>query len=381
MIRYSLLTLALCIAAVWGCKTKQSLDTQVFEREVLGTIIEEEERPKNIILMIGDGMGMGQITAGTYMNNNTSNLERFSVVGLHKPYAADNVITDSAAAATAFACGVKTHNLAIGVDKDDRKVETILEYAEGKGLSTGLIATSSITHATPASFIAHNPYRKNYEDIAENFLDTEIDFFAGGGKKYFDRREKDDRNLIEELKKKGYTIFDQLTEFSDARLSMQESKCFGYFTADGEPLSIEQGRDYLEPVTMASLNYLKQKSKENGFFLMVESSQIDWGGHANNSDWIIQEFKEFNEVIGRVLSWAEADEETLVIVTADHETGGYTIQPGSTMDTLQTAFTTEKHSGDFIPVFASGPQSELFSGIYENTAIFHKMKEAWNFER
>ena len=177
-------------------------------------------------------MGMGQITAGTYMNNNTSNLEKFEVVGLHKPYAADNVITDSAAAATAFACGVKTHNLAIGVDKDDRKAETILEYAEKKGLSTGLVTTSSITHATPASFIAHNPYRKNYEDIAENFLDTELDLFAGGGKKYFDRREKDDRNLIEELKTKGYTILDQLTDFSEARLTMQESKNFGYFTAD-----------------------------------------------------------------------------------------------------------------------------------------------------
>ncbi len=371
----------LSVVLIWGCKTKKpTTSAPVFEREVLGTIIAEEIKPKNIILMIGDGMGIGQITAGTYMNNNTSNLEKFEVVGLHKPYAADNVITDSAAAATAFACGVKTHNLAIGVDKDDRKAETILEYAEKKGLSTGLVTTSSITHATPASFIAHNPYRKNYEDIAENFLDTELDLFAGGGKKYFDRREKDDRNLIEELKTKGYTILDQLTEFSDARLTMQESKNFGYFTADGEPLSVEQGRDYLEPVTLASLNYLKQKSGDNGFFLMVESAQIDWGGHANNSDWIIDEFKEFNQVIGRVLAWAKADEETLVIVTADHETGGYTIQPGSTMDTLKTAFTTEKHSGDFIPVFASGPKADLFSGIYENTAIFHKMKEAWSKE-
>ena len=112
MIRHPFFAFSLCVVLLLGCKTKQP----VFEREVLGTVIEEAKRPKNIILMIGDGMGMGQITAGTYMNNNTSNLERFSVVGLHKPYAADNVITDSAAAATAFACGVKTHNLAIGVD-------------------------------------------------------------------------------------------------------------------------------------------------------------------------------------------------------------------------------------------------------------------------
>ena len=374
---------ALISIAITSCKTPQPVAPAppTFEREILGSVIAEDITAKNIIFLIGDGMGIGQISAGTYSNSNTSNLEKLEYVGLHKPHSADNLITDSAAAATAFACGVKTHNEAIGVDKHDKKARTILEEAEERGYKTGLVATSSIVHATPASFIAHNHFRRNYEDIAEDFLDTEVDFFAGGGKKYFDRREKDDRNLIEELKKKGYVIEDQLTDFVDTKIQMEESDKFGYFTADGEPLSVDQGRDYLEPVTMSAINYLNQKAGNDGFFIMIESSQIDWGGHANNSDWIINEFNEFNSLIGKVLAWAEADGETLVVVTADHETGGYTVQPGSKMDSLKTAFTTEKHTGDFIPVFASGPNAKLFTGLYENTAIYHKMREAFGWEK
>ena len=134
------------------------------------------DTPKNIILLIGDGMGLGQITAGMIVNDNYTTLEEFDVVGLHKNYAYDNLVTDSAAGATAFACGVKTYNGAIGVDHDTIPVKTILEEAEEKGLATGLVATSTIVHATPASFIAHNQLRRNYEEIATDFLNTDIDY-------------------------------------------------------------------------------------------------------------------------------------------------------------------------------------------------------------
>ena len=364
------------LVSLLACSATKN-DPIVMQKEVL--IPAETPNPKNIILLIGDGMGMGQISAGTYANQNKSNLERFPIIGLHKPHASDKLITDSAAAATSFACGVKTFNRAIGVNKDSIPVETILEKAEKRGLKTGLVATSTIVHATPASFIAHNVNRKAYEEIAADFLKTEIDFFAGGGKKFFDRRENDDRNLIEEFKSKGYTMESYLSDDLDIKLKMESAEKFGYLTSDEDPLPVAQGRDYFINTSMNGINFLNVRSKDNGFFMMIESSQIDWGGHANVQDYILTEFKEFDQLIGKVLDWAEQDGETLVIVTADHETGGFTVHHDSTMDELVTNFTSTKHTGDFIPVFAYGPKSELFSGIYENTGIFFKMKEAYGW--
>ncbi|MEM9846542.1 MAG: alkaline phosphatase [Bacteroidota bacterium] len=337
------------------------------------------KKPKNIILMIGDGMGLTQITAGMYINGNQLNLEGFPVVGLHKSYSADALVTDSAAGATAFACGIKTYNGAVGVDPDTTAHKTILEYAAENGLATGLLATCNITHATPASFIAHVPQRSRYEDIATFFLKTEIDFFMGGGKKYFDQRDSDDRNLYAELKEKGYQISDYFkADFDD--LVISKSKKFGYFTANEEPLPKSQGRDYLPYAARVASSFLSRRGADKGFFLMVEGSQIDWGGHANNSDYIISEMIDFDEAIGEILAFARRDKETLVIVTADHETGGYAINPGSTQDSIIGAFTSGYHTAAMIPVFAYGPGAETFRGIYENTAIFDKMKAAFAFE-
>ncbi len=334
------------------------------------------KKPRNIILMIGDGMGVTQITAGLYSNNNKLNLERFKVIGFHKPYASNKLITDSAAGATAFACGVKTYNGAIGVDADTNAVKTILEYAEEKELSTGLVATSTIVHATPASFIAHQPQRKMYEAIAKDFLKTEIDLFIGGGKRYFDRREDGD-NLIDILKLRGYEmgtyLGDELPEKIDT------DKNYAYLTADKDPLTVAAGREYLPKATKLATDFLHTRGK--GFFLMVEGSQIDWGGHANDSDYIITEMIDFDKAIGHVLDYAEKDGETLVIVTADHETGGYAINPGSEMGDIKGAFTSDYHTADLVPVFAYGPGAEAFGGIYENTAIFDKMMEAFGWKR
>jgi len=363
------LILAIFVLLISACKTGKSLTDKS----------EIQSTPKNIILLIGDGMGMGQISAGTYANDNYSALERMPVIGLHKPTCYDSLITDSAAAATAFACGQKTYYAAIGVDKDTMPLKTILEEAEDRGLVTGLVATSTIVHATPASFAAHDEYRRNYEAIAEDFVDADVEYLVGGGKKYFDRREKDDRNLLDEMRAKGYLIGDYLTDFSDFRPQIQNNSKVFFLTADKDPLPYLQGRDYLQDASMAGIRHLDQMG-DKGFFMMIEGSQIDWGGHANNTEWIISEFTEFSNVIGQVLDWAKKDGETLVIVTADHETGGYTIQPGSTIDELKTAFTSKKHSGDFIPVFAFGPGSEYFAGIYENTEIYHKMRKALGWD-
>lgn len=358
----------LLIASACGPRPPQTTPTAPIEP------IKLARPPKNIILMIGDGMGLTQISAGLYSNSNKLNLEQFQYIGLHKSYSADDLITDSAAGATAFSAGVKTYNAAIGVNNDSVPVRTILEEAEAEGLATGLVATSSITHATPASFIAHAKSRTMMESIALDFLKTDIDLFIGGGKKYFDRREEDSRDLSQELVKKGYFVTD-FTKEDLNKVTVDPAKSFAYFTADAEPLPFSQGRDYLVPASKLAPRFLDKRS-EKGFFLMIESSQIDWGGHANNSKYIISEMLEFDKAIGAILEFAKEDGETLVIITADHETGGYAINSGSEMNNIVGAFTTDKHTAALIPVFAYGPGAELFTGIYENTAIYDKMMVA-----
>ncbi len=336
------------------------------------------DKPKNIILMIGDGMGVTQITAGLYTNGNQLNLEEFPIIGLHKSYASNDLVTDSAAGATAFSCGVKTYNGAIGVDADTMPVKTILEMAEEQGLATGMVSTSTITHATPASFICHQKVRKLHEANANDFLKTPIDLFVGGGKKYFEERE-DGKNISLELRNKGYVVSDYFKEDIKS-IEMDPSSPLAFYTAYENPVPQAEGRDYLPTISAKSVEFLHERGKEKGFFLMIEGSQIDWGGHANESNYIITEMHDFDEAIGEVLTFAKNNKETLVIVTADHETGGYAINKGSTLDSLVTAFTTDYHTADLIPVFAYGPGAEAFSGIYENTAIFDKMKEALGFE-
>lgn len=336
------------------------------------------KRPLNVILMIGDGMGLTQITAGLYRNGNKLNLERFPVVGLHKSYSSSDLVTDSAAGATAFSCGIKTYNGAVGVDKDAAPVATILEEAEGRGLATGMVATSSITHATPASFIAHVRSRDQYEDIAADFMKTEIDLFIGGGRQYFERRKSDDRNLWQELEAKNYLVSALAKQDLDD-VVLDFSKNFAFFTAEGEPVPASAGRDYLPLASRLASVFLNQRSKGKGFFLMIEGSQIDWGGHANDSQYIIDEMIDFDKAIGAVLDFAAEDGNTLVIVTADHEAGGYSIMLGSSMDSIVPGFTTTGHTATMIPVFAYGPGSELFGGMYENTAIYRKMRAALNF--
>ncbi len=338
--------------------------------------VQTNNQAKNIILLIGDGMGLTQITAGMYMNNNQLNFERFPVIGLHKNYSYDNLVTDSAAGATAFSCGVKSYNGAIGVDHDTMAVKTILEEASEKGYKTGLVASCSVTHATPASFAAHNKSRQNMEEIAADMIDSGVDLMIGGGKAYFDRRESDDRYLSDELAAKGY----KLSNFVKEEITELDVKQMGskwvYYTADKEPLSAQAGRDYLVPASEVAINFLSSQAQGEGFFLMIEGSQIDWAGHANNFPYMVSELLEFDKVLKEALDFAEKDGNTLVIVTADHETGGLAINPGSTLNEITPAYTTDKHTASMIPVFAYGPGSELFSGIYENTAIYHKMKQA-----
>ena len=349
------------------------------QKATKSTTVSERPAPaKNVILMVGDGMGLGQISAGMYAYGNQTVLEEFPVVGLHKPYSFDKLITDSAAGATAFSCGVKTYNGAIGVNSDTIPVKTILEEAEEKGLATGLVATSTIVHATPASFIAHNRSRMHYEEIASDFLNTEVDIFIGGGLKYFNRRENDDRNLITELESKGYVVKDYFNHELDS-IEVDPGSNFAFLTSDDDPLPAFQGRDYMQRAVQITCDFLSRRNPD-GFFLMIEGSQIDWGGHANNSEYIITEFADFDLTLRIVMDFVKKDKNTLLVVTADHETGGYAIQPESKMGSIRGAFTSTYHTGTMVPVFAYGPGAEHFAGIYENTEIYYKMREAMGWK-
>jgi alkaline phosphatase len=333
------------------------------------------KRAKNIILMIGDGMGVAQVYAGLTANHGKLNLEQCTSVGFHKNTASDRYVTDSAAGATAFACGQKTYNGAIGVDANGNPLPTILEIAEQHGMATGLVATCSITHATPASFISHQPSRSLDENIALDFLKTDVDVFIGGGRKFFSQR-ADGKNLVDSLKSRGYQVANSITEVQQVT-----SGKLAAFLADEQQAKFSAGRaDELVKSTEVALQLLKNNKK--GMFLMIEGSQIDWGGHSNDTQYIIDEMIDFDNAIGKVLDFARKDKKTLVVITADHETGGFSINGGDLKSgKVDGKFTTGSHTGVMIPVFAFGPGSEKFSGIYENNDIFHKMLSAYRFKK
>ncbi len=332
----------------------------------------ESDKPKNIILLIGDGMGLTQLYAGYTYNQGKLNITRFPVVGIQKTNSFDDYITGSASSGTAISSGKKTNNGMIGMGPDTTRLVSILELADKNDLATGIISTSAVTHATPASFIAHQVSRHMYEEIAADFLSVDVDVVIGGGKDHFTKR-KDGLDLTDSLEKMGYGIY---TALEDVPLEEEKIYCF---TAPGHnPKYTDNRGNMLPDATRKALDILGQD--ENGFFLIVEGSQIDWGGHDNNTDYIVNEVIDFDNAVGVALEYAKEKGNTLVIVTADHETGGMAINNGN-IETGQVegAFTTGGHTGVWVPVFTYGPAAIDFSGFYENTDLFVKMKKAFSF--
>ncbi|HYI79175.1 MAG TPA: alkaline phosphatase [Chryseolinea sp.] len=330
----------------------------------------KSEKPKKVILMIADGMGLAQICAGLTANSGHLFLENFKAIGFSKTHSSDRYITDSAAGATALSAGVKAYNGAIGVTVNSKgdtiPVKTILEMAEEKGLATGLVSTSSITHATPASFIAHQTSRDYDEAIAMDFMDTDIDVFIGGGYKFFAKR-SDNEDLTLKLEKKGYKVLqsmDQIAKVKSGKLAgltaYEDNKPFPNREMD-LPLS-----------TRTALNILD--NNKDGFFIMVEGSQIDWGSHNNNITYTVNEMLDFDRAIGEALEYASKDGETLIVVTADHETGGLALTGGDIdKGIVRGNFGTKGHTGIMVPIFAYGPGANEFTGIMENTEIAKKI--------
>jgi alkaline phosphatase len=256
---------------------------------------------------------------------------------------------------------------------DSTAVPSMLELFSDEGKQTAMVVSCGITHATPASFVAKDISRNNYEAIAKDFAESEnLNYFIGGARKHFVDRE-DNLNLLDEMMAKGWQFFEEL---ETAQFNTSEKAAL--FIADEHPVAVKDGRsDFLAKGTAKLLETMSQQA-ENGFFMMVEGSQIDWAGHANDSAYLVTEMIDFDNAVKAALEFAQKDGETLVVVTADHETGGLTIINGVEKDysKVRFNFSTGNHSSVTVPVFAYGPGAEHFTGMYDNTDIIEKIMKA-----
>lgn len=288
-----------------------------------------DDAPKNIIFMIGDGMGPAFTTAYRYYHDDpkTEEIEPTIfdsiLVGMAKTYPDDvTYVTDSAASATALSTGMKSYNGAIAVDTDKQPIKTMLEMAKEEGMTTGLVATSQINHATPASFAAHNESRRNYDAIANDYIDNKVDdqlpvdLLLGGGVRYFER---DDRNLVDEFKQQGYQY---ITDFKQLP-ALQTLPALGLFADKAFPFALDENPTRLEQMTNKALSLLQRQ--DNGFFVMIEGSQIDWCGHANDIACAMAEVSDFAKSVELAKAYVDGHPDTLLVVTADHSTGGLTL--------------------------------------------------------
>lgn len=336
----------------------------------------QKNQKLNVILLIGDGMGLSQVSSVNYFGSEPSAFEQFNTIGLVKTSSATHKITDSAAGATAFATGKKTYNGAIGVTVDTTWTKNIVEILSENKYMTGIVATSSLTDATPAGFYAHVASRTYKYAIAEELFRSEIDYFAGGGLMYFrDILSEDSIKAIAGNKK---FVIDTV-ELKRVKKPIPNTT-YGFILADdGMPPHLNGRGDFLPDATKEALSFLS-KSK-TGFFLMVEGSQIDWAGHSNHVNYMLTEVRDFNKTINVALEFAKKNKNTLVIVTADHETGGFTLSSDPEFgydgyNMLKPTFATKEHSATMVPLFAKGPKEELFRGIGENSELFDKILKA-----
>lgn len=336
------------------------------DKVVLVPVDEEQSgTPKNIIILIGDGMALSQISAARTINNNHLNMLRCSYIGIQSTHAADKYVTDSGAAATAMACGEKTNYYTVGVDVNGNPLTSIIEMAEASGMATGLLTTSTIVHATPAAFFAHSTDRFAYEDIAFQLTYKNVDFFMGGGRMYFNQR-SDGLNLIDTLLAKDYEVVHDLD-------SVSGKKKTAVFIANNHPKKYSEGRGNVLGNSL-ELAISMFKSNKEGFFIMAEGAQIDWGGDENDQAYLISEMLDFDHAVGVAIDFAIEEGNTLVIITGDHETGGFSLLNGDeTNNNVEGGFLTNQHTGSMVPVFAYGEGAKEFIGVYENTEIFYKM--------
>jgi len=347
---------------IYGLALQEEKSNQIATKEHTNYKISDwpKEIPESIIFIIADGTGIGQYTLSYYSNGNFAPA-RFDHIGLVATHPNDGEcastckrVTDSAASGTALSAGLKTYNGAIAVDKEKLPVKTMLEWAEEKGMKTGLVATSTVTHATPASFAAHVDYRKKEAEIAQQYATSDVDVILGGGKKFWPD------SLINVFEDNGGKFITNLDN------EIKNKKILGLFSEAGMPKVYEGRSPSTTKMAKYALNYLE--NSKNGFFVMIEESQVDWGGHSNSAEYIQGEMQSLNELIHFALDYQEENPNVLVVLTADHECGGVAVHDGDD-GKLDIQFTSDYHSANFVPIWATGPGAEVFDAFMDNTEI------------
>ena len=348
---------------------KDDLYTAVQTYEPVSVEMPKGKKVKNIIFMIGDGMGLEQLSTAWIVNNRHLNItDNFPYVGLQWTYSASKLVTDSAAAGTALFTGSKTNNGMLAMSPDGQPLETLPEYARSKGWKTGMSVVCRICDATPAAYAAHHANRDSLYSITSQMVDCGLDFISGGGLKWWENR-PDGRNLTAEVEAKGYTFVKDLESLK----AVEEGPVIALTAYTELPPALDRGTEHQEAVLKA-LELLDDNKK--GFFLMVEGSCIDDWCHANKVGFAVEEILDFDRTVGAVLEWAAKDGETLVIVTADHSTGAMTLLGGNVEgQSVAVNYANTGHNGVALPVYAWGPGAEKFVGIYENAELSQMIKE------
>ena len=367
--RTLLLMTALAAAAFSSCKQQQEPQLQYYTLDSTHEIVSVTPPPagnevRNVILMIGDGMGLEQVSCAWVLNKGKLNLDNFPVVGLSRTWCTDQLITDSGAGGTALASGHKTAYDHIGTAPDGSDLYSFHVTAQKLGKKTGVVTTCHLADATPCDFCCHNEYRYNQEDLIADYLDCGVDYISGGGTDWFTVNRTDGRNIIEEMAAAGYNV-----ALDEASLMTAELPVLSLLAPDNLPVARERGDLYRHSVARG-LELLSQASGDKGFCMMLEGSCIDDWLHGNDIAKAMDELLDFDRTIGDVLQWAEKDGHTLVVVTADHSTGSLTLQDGDLGEgRIGVAFGNESHNGIAVPFYVWGPGSDAFGGIMENEEL------------
>ncbi|MBQ8224811.1 MAG: alkaline phosphatase [Bacteroides sp.] len=375
---------------------------------LLASCTTQETKVKNVIYLIGDGMGFGAVSSLLLSEDSLTGFELAPVIGLSETCSANNYVTDSPAGGTALACGKRTKNGYLGVDPDGNPMTSIMKKAQALGKKSGIVVNTVLTEATPAAFYAGVTSRSQSYKIAEQFTESNVDVAIGSGLSAFINR-PDSVDLTATLIDKGYDVYLDwkavLNSTSDKFVGIlpmndvhrrNKSRNTTAGAADGAEVCLaaklaasnESTTDttrlseptlYLEKATAKALEVLTQKSDEKGFFLMIESAIIDGYGHNNDSEGMIEEMQEFNRTLKVVVDYVNKHPETLLVVVADHETGGTSVsyksfEVGEKVP-VQLSFSTKGHSGTVVPIFAYGAGAEAFGGIMKNIDLPAKIEE------
>ncbi len=316
---------------------------------------------RNVILLIGDGMGLGAVASAYFANGEQLTMTSLRSMGYACTQSLSSFTTDSAASGTAYATGSKTANRRLGTDKDAKPLQNIPEAIAPKGKVSGVVSTDDVHGATPAAFFAHQDNRKNVAEIWGDIPACCLSFISAGSRKLFEKQASETRSAIEQRFK---VIYDPAQPVAgvDRLIYLPPTVKTG-----------ERGK-YLPETTQMAIDFLSAK-KSKGFFLMVEGARIDKVAHANKLDELVNEMLDFDKAVEVAVRFAEKDGHTLVIVTADHETGGVTLKSGSSHEpgSVAAVFAGRGHTPIFVPLFAYGPHSRDFACMQQNSDVAQKI--------